>query len=421
MEDWNEDYFNKEIIIMNVQKIIRKSLSLSLILIVTFYTNAIAQVPSYKNFKSSYIPHNKIIKSHNPDEYIMFGLLDKMDLENLIPFCSKYIKDDDKRIFLTIIKGVSREKASRIINNMEAEYQVKGINWLDNYWALDFIFYLSEENYNTISSKLIALKNYDSKQNDIDTFYDAIKRNDIQHVKLLIAKGFDVNVKFKDGSNSLINAANNNREEIVKILLENGANVNAEIGGGYTALILASFQGFEEIVETLLKFKADVKIACSKGTALILAAESANVEVLRKLIKYGADVNTKNREKGKTALMRAAWAGNIECVKLLVENRANINAKNNKGYTAIMSASLHGRLEVINYLIENGADTNIKANNGMTALMFAAMNGELEAVKILLKAGADINAKDENGVTTLRYASMSTRKDVADFLLNYEE
>ena len=56
----------------------------------------------------------------------------------------------------------------------------------------------------------------------------ATKQGNIEIVKLLIAKGADVNAKDKDGSTPLYLVASRDKKEIVQLLIANGADVNAK-------------------------------------------------------------------------------------------------------------------------------------------------------------------------------------------------
>lgn len=127
------------------------------------------------------------------------------------------------------------------------------------------------------------------------------------------------------------------------------------------------YKGFEQ----LLKLGANPNIADSFhcSTPLIEACESFQdrTKYVEELIKYKADVNyvecNKGKEKQKTnntPLMRASFTGNLDVVKILVRNGANINYNDNtQGGVALGTAVLASNYNVVLYLLQHGADCNI--------------------------------------------------------------
>jgi ankyrin repeat protein len=126
-------------------------------------------------------------------------------------------------------------------------------------------------------------------------------------VKLLLAKGANVNLSDRTGCTPLIYAGQGRRAAIVRLLLEKGADVNAKGANGWTALMSAVEMGETDTVRVLLGRGADVNIKNKGGaTALKLlgagASGAANgtatfsgwaprkqyVEIVRLLKKAGA-------------------------------------------------------------------------------------------------------------------------------------
>ena len=83
-----------------------------------------------------------------------------------------------------------------------------------------------------------------------------------------------------------------------------------------------------------------------KDTALLDACKQQNVSIdeVNSLIKFGADVNIKDKLNGMTALMFAIDSINSTSnkqnvstiINLLITNKANINAQTKEGKTALM-------------------------------------------------------------------------------------
>ena len=179
-------------------------------------------------------------------------------------------------------------------------------------------------------------------------FFNAIKKRDIEDIKLLIKEGGDVNAIVNDWP-LLMLASRFSGLETVKLLLESGADVNILDDTGYTSLMMASKYSNEssslDTVKLLLESGADVNIqeyAGAKFTALMVASKHSNktssLETVRLLLAYGATIDNKSR-KGFTALMLASKYSNttnsLETVETLLENGANPFIRNNMGETAL--------------------------------------------------------------------------------------
>ena len=124
-------------------------------------------------------------------------------------------------------------------------------------------------------------------------------------IKLLIAKGANVNAKDKDGRISLHMASN---KEITGLLIAAGADVNAKNDNGRTPLHnAAGIKYFKEVVEVLIANGADVNAKKDDGyTPLHLSAHVDTKEIAELLLANGANVNIANRI-GHTALDMAKY------------------------------------------------------------------------------------------------------------------
>ena len=103
----------------------------------------------------------------------------------------------------------------------------------------------------------------------------------------------------------LINAVRRNNIELVKLLLDHGADINTRDKKGYTALIIATQYKYIVIIRLLLDRGADPNISSVYGdTPLIYASFGGRTDIVRLLLRYGADPNIQNRY-GETALDKA--------------------------------------------------------------------------------------------------------------------
>ena len=135
----------------------------------------------------------------------------------------------------------------------------------------------------------------------------AASSNNIEVVRLLLAKGADVNIVDECGYTALLNAAGNGDRNapLVKLLLEHGARVNVKSGdtaeivkngpialGHLTPLQAAAGQGNYEAVEALVKAGADLNTKdVRNATPLVfaVATDHANPEIVKLLLARGAD------------------------------------------------------------------------------------------------------------------------------------
>lgn len=123
-------------------------------------------------------------------------------------------------------------------------------------------------------------------------------------------------------------------------------------------------------VESMLK--KDSKLIHAKdsnnNTALLLANSNKMLELL---IKYGADVDIKNKF-GRTALHRITCLPNMkESMELLISKGADVNARDRGNATPIHDAVSRGYFDVVEFLISKGADVNAKDSNRFTPLQIA--------------------------------------------------
>jgi ankyrin repeat protein len=191
---------------------------------------------------------------------------------------------------------------------------------------------------------------------------------DAKSIKLLIAKGADVNAKDNEGWHALQLAAKRGNIEIVRLLLENGADVNATNLNGVTALTSAAYRGYTDIAKLF--------------------------------VEKGASVNAKENDN-TTALMVAAGAGQTNAVEFLLDNGADINATNNFGYSVLMTALNGNKIDVVKILLSKGVKINETNWSGETVLMSAVEDGKTEIVKLLLAKGAKVNAENFLGRSAL--------------------
>lgn len=252
----------------------------------------------------------------------------------------------------------------------------------------------------------------------------AVRHNNQDAVKMLLAKGAALNDTANDGVTPLMVAVLRGHAPLAQWLLEQGADPNID-KAGYTALHWAAGkwesgmthdypttqeaewrylvgvpQGKIDLIKALLKHGAHIEAPITRkpprfginlfnairvdgGTPFWIAALSADVEVMKLLKEMGAKTNVPNKD-GVTPLMAAAGLGRVpgdslitdeealEAVKLLVDWGGNdLNAANASGDTALHGTAYYGNDKVAEYLVSKGANLNPKNKKGETPLKVA--------------------------------------------------
>jgi len=264
----------------------------------------------------------------------------------------------------------------------------------------------------------------------------------IEHVKLLISEGADVNARDQQGWTPALAALYGGELAVIDLLVEKGADTNTphlaaytgDLRGikrllekdtrvdsleGLTLLHAAAAGGHTDVVEFLIAegFEATATTEDYETTPLHLAALSGHKEAAELLIDKGADLNQEN-SNGATPLHVAAGNGHRPIAELLIEAGAEVNAqKNNKwGETPLHYATWAGHNDVARLLIARGANVNARDNEQSTPLHFAANRGHKDVLELLMAKGADVSAKNQRGESPLSMAKAKGRKELVELL-----
>ncbi|MDQ5845090.1 MAG: ankyrin repeat domain-containing protein, partial [Acidobacteriota bacterium] len=241
----------------------------------------------------------------------------------------------------------------------------------------------------------------------------AVARDHVETVKLLLAKGADVNAIEKEDITVLAKAVQVNNAAVVRLLLAAGADARAKNLLYYAARGRWLTDEDEnphpertsEILQLLLDKGANAK--SPDGDRALLVANS--FEKVKLLLASGANPNTTGSD-GSTPLMAAADSGDNQIVEALLSAGADVNAQDGNGNTALLLLldAGYGRRErpveqypvlVRTLLRGKNVNVNLVNKNGETALMRAVRLGNVESVRLLLGAGANPNPADKIGDT----------------------
>jgi len=223
-------------------------------------------------------------------------------------------------------------------------------------------------------------------------------------MRLLSAKGTNVNAAGADGSTAIMYAAANDDLELVRALIKAGANVKLKNQLGTSAITEAAIIGSAPVIDALIKAGADPNFRNTDGeTPLMAAARSGKVAAVKVLLAVGADINAKETWGGQTALMWASARSQGEMVKFLASKDANLND--------------HGKVNQWERKIIQEPRPKDMNKGGFTALHYAAREGCEACVQNLLTAGADPDSEDPDRETPLLLALENLHFDTAAVLV----
>lgn len=233
----------------------------------------------------------------------------------------------------------------------------------------------------------------------------AVRANDLESVKVLLAAGADINQTTGYGWSPLLVATQNRYYKLGQYLLDHGADVNLPNKGGWNPLYLATDNRNIENGDYPVR-KGDMD---HLDYIKILLAKGANVNARIKDSTQTRTVFTNQwlDENGATAFFRASQSGDLELMKLLLEHGADPKIATELNVTALQAAAGIGWVEGITYewseeatneavklLLKLGVDPNIQADTGRTALHGAAHKGRTVVIQALFDAGAKLDVRD---------------------------
>jgi ankyrin repeat protein len=259
---------------------------------------------------------------------------------------------------------------------------------------------------------------------------DADQGVDVDAAAAPVRRGRGQPVKDGGALTPLVYAVRSNDLDSVRVLLAAGADVNQVTGYGWSPLLVATQNRYYRLGAYLLDHGADVNLANKGGwTPLYLATDNRNIEAGDYPVRKG-DMD------------------HLEFIKLLLAKGANVNAQmkdstetrtvftdqwlDENGATAFLRASQSGDLVLMKLLLAYGADPKIDTVWRVTALQVAAGIGwvegityewsedsTLEAVKLLLDLGLDPNAQADTGRVALHGAAHKGRPAVVQVLVDH--
>ena len=255
---------------------------------------------------------------------------------------------------------------------------------------------------------------------------------EIEHVKLLISEGADVNARDQQGWTPALAALNGWEWALTDLLLEKGADTTTPHLAAYTG----DLRGIKSLLEK------DAPVDSLEGLTLLhAAAAGGHKDVVELLIAKGANVNAENN-KGKTpvdfaqsrnrkaivelliarganiSLHAAVRFGDLAKVENILEDGADVDAKDRGGYTPLYYAIWNEDKDTIKLLVAKGADVSFTPKDDYPPLHYAVWNDDMELAELLVNNGAKFDAKDRYGWTAFRYAASGANRELVEFFVS---
>jgi ankyrin repeat protein len=199
-------------------------------------------------------------------------------------------------------------------------------------------------------------------ESDDGDIFDAIRAKDVAEVKRILAAGrvpLDPPQRPNEVNKPLAYAAAYGNLEIVKLILAKGADIDGAVAYGDVPLIKAAEHGNKHIIEYLLEQGADVNKPNAFGVSPFIGfCAAGDMELVQLAVKHGGKIN--------------------ECYTQ--QTQPNQGRKN---YTALQASAAYGKTDVAKFLLANGGDPMLTDSEGRTCLDLAREKGHQEIVALL--------------------------------------
>ena len=266
----------------------------------------------------------------------------------------------------------------------------------------------------------------------------AARGGHVEAAKFLVRHGADPDKRGRTTCTVLNEAARFGRMDMIRYLVEElKLPVSQQDYYGWSPVFCSVQNGYADALQYFLDHGGDPNLPDKNGcTPLmevfdsIFSRAEKRVRMTELLLKYGADVNRKDK-KGRTVLFYAVSGKSLETgIELLREAGADFQAVDRKGISLLLHAATlelprwdHDfpneksndrpeTVKLVEYLMRCGANPNLPDKKGVVPVMPAT--GDL--LKCLLKNGANPSASDILGRTAAMYHA-----DDADDLLLLQE
>jgi ankyrin repeat protein len=236
----------------------------------------------------------------------------------------------------------------------------------------------------------------------------------VADVRKLLDSGLNPNAATKSGGTTALMMAAPDVEKM-RLLIARGADVNARARSRFSALMVAAqYQEGDAAINLLLDRGAQVAPPSDgapvfSGNPFVLASYAGNAKSLKRLLAAGGKVDEAFIAIGTsrtTPMLGAFKFGDVEVATTLLDLGAPVDFADGNGITMLGRTVLNNEVGMARALIARGANVNVVDKLGMTPLLWAANVdfGDSAMIELLLKSGAKADARNKDGLTPLELA-----------------
>ncbi|CAG5074072.1 Similar to ANK1: Ankyrin-1 (Homo sapiens) [Cotesia congregata] len=257
-------------------------------------------------------------------------------------------------------------------------------------------------------------------------------------IDVLFKNGVNIHGVLPGGVPFLHRAVQFEQLDIVKMLVAKKVDVNAFSAVKETALMIAAYYDFSEIADFLLKNKADPRLENESNlSALDVAIMKNSLDTFHLLYEsLKVEVTDKINPKFKP-LHDAAFYGKAVMAKFLIEQKFDVNGLNLNGNTPLHMAASGNHPLIVDILLEHGAHYDSEnsenkkpwnlAQDELTvfkleiidSLFTYAKEGDYNGCLDCLRRNAFVNARNVYSLTPLHYACQNGFSDIVRLLLDF--
>ncbi|KAJ1610105.1 hypothetical protein OJ253_1332 [Cryptosporidium canis] len=197
-----------------------------------------------------------------------------------------------------------------------------------------------------------------------------------------------LNIFDEDERTLLHNAVSKNKLFIVEILINKGADVNKPDDNMWSPLHSCCSSGLFEIAKLLIENGADCKAKTSSGcTPLHYAASKGHIDIVKLIIKKDRTIIDIQDVYGRTAIFMSACSGRQECFDFLFQENADLNLKEKVTGDTILHVAINGFHEEIAHKIASKIPEMllVKNNEGKIPLDLSSKEFTEELLEIIKK------------------------------------
>jgi ankyrin repeat protein len=240
----------------------------------------------------------------------------------------------------------------------------------------------------------------------------AAEHGNVELVRLLAARGADVNARDAYGMTPVYIAVKDGGAAVIALLAERGANVNLRVGdSGETALLAAVRYGRTPVFEALLARGADLNARSLHSYEI--RDRSRTPEALLELCTI-CGIDNQCARCGGSVLHAISRQTDPALVRAILARGLPVGDKDEAEWTPLHLAAFHNLVAIAKVLLQANAYVNARERSGLTPLHLARTR---EMAELLVAAGASVGAR-AGPLTPRQAAEQRGDRPVVEYLEN---